>query len=104
MNRLDRRSEILCPKINECPKVIKMRTRLSVDFQNADEKGRVRLNTRGALRDIERLGLTLTNGMALPLTDGELETEGQAAYSEEEQIWVGMIDWSRLRDVKLAPP
>lgn len=81
-----------------------MRETLSVDFQNADEKGRVRLNTRGALEDIARLGLTLANGMHLLLTDGELATEGLATYSEEEQIWVSTVDWSQLRDVKLAPP
>lgn len=73
---------------------------IRVDFQNADGKGRVRLNTRGALKDIERLALTLRNGMHLLLSDGELEIDGVAAYSEEEQIWVSIVDWNKLRDTQ----
>jgi hypothetical protein len=73
--------------------------RIYVDFQNADPLGRVRLNTKGTYRDLERLGVTLSNGMRLLRTDGELEADGKVEYSDDEAIWVARIDWRALSEI-----
>ena len=75
-----------------------MTPRIFADFQNADPKGRVRLNTQGTHRDLERLGLALSDGMAVRLSDGELEADGEVEYSTEEDMWVAKIDWRVLFD------
>ena len=74
-----------------------MKPTIFADFQNADEQGRIRLNTRGAQRDIEQLSPALTAGMSLTFSDGELEVDGEAEFSEEEHVWVARIDWSKIR-------
>lgn len=73
-----------------------MRPKVYADFQNADIRGGVRLNTAGTLEDVEKLGLALTDGSVLLLSDDELETEGVVELSYEEQIWVARIEWSKL--------
>jgi hypothetical protein len=63
--------------------------RLLADWQNADEAGRVRLNTRGALRQIERLGATVATGLKVILDDDdEFEADGTVEWSSTEHIWV----------------
>jgi len=61
---------------------------LLVDFQNCDTKGRVRINTRGALEYIEKHQLTLKNDMKVYLyDDDEFYISGVLTFSEEENIW-----------------
>ena len=69
---------------------------VSVDFQNADHDGRVRLNTVGTLIDIERQSLELQPGLRLLLVDAELSAAGQVAWSEEEKLWVAEVDWNEV--------
>lgn len=61
--------------------------RVRVDFQNVDRAGRVRLNTAGALEDIQAQGLALEPRLALRLVDAELEANGRAVFSRDESIW-----------------
>ena len=42
-----------------------------VDFNNADEKGRVRLSTNGSLNDIKNKNIELVNGKKVLLEDFE---------------------------------
>ncbi len=63
------------------------------DFNNADSKGRLRLNTSGTHDDLEKLGIKLTKGLKLYLDDDDLRTLGLVLFSEEENIWVAQIDW-----------
>jgi hypothetical protein len=66
------------------------------DFHNADELGRVRLNTKGTRDDFEALGIHPYTGLRLLLCDGEqLSTEGIVKWGDAEG-WVAEIDWSRL--------
>ncbi len=62
------------------------------DFNNADEQGRVRLNTDGTLADLKRYSISLSTGQRLMITDGEMGTEGIVEFSDDEQIWVLRIN------------
>ena len=82
-----------------------MLPRVYADFQNADAQGRVRLNCRGTVLDLQRQQIELRSNLALLLysDDGgqatELEAEGVSEFSAEEQCWVAAIDWSAIRQV-----
>lgn len=70
--------------------------RLFVDFNNADKAGRVRLNTKGAERDIDALHLVLSDGMQAVLNDGdEIAINGIVRYCPVEG-WVAEIDWKKI--------
>jgi len=70
-----------------------------VDFHNSDRQGRIRLNTVGTLKDLNRLGLVLREGTKMTLCSFELETEGTATYSTEEGVWVAKIDWEHIQEL-----
>ncbi len=68
------------------------------DFNNADEQGRVRLNTDGTLAELKRRSMSLSAGLRLMISDGEIETEGVVEFSDDEQIWVLRIDWKAISE------
>jgi hypothetical protein len=71
--------------------------RIYADFHNADRKGRVRLNTQGALEDFRAIGVGPTVGMHVLLYDTEEScTEGIVEHDEIEG-WIAQIDWEKLR-------
>jgi hypothetical protein len=79
--------------------------KIYADFQNADAKGRIRLNCNGTLEDLARHKIQLTPGLALTLysddsddtgNSNELLAAGIAEYSAEEQVWVAVIDWAGI--------
>ncbi len=70
-----------------------------VDFMNADPQGRVRMNCTGTFEDLDRMALSLRDGMRLLVHDDELEADGEVSFSQNEQIWVARIDWNALRPV-----
>lgn len=72
--------------------------RIYGDFNNADELGRIRLSVAGAQEDIDRLGITLKDGMEIEVYDFDLSTEGVVRFSDLEKIWVVEIDWSKIVD------
>jgi hypothetical protein len=83
-----------------------MNPRVYADFQNLDASNRLRLTCAGTIRDLERLGLQLREGLVLTLyTDDEddsgnpdeLRAEGIVHYDAGQQCWVAMIDWDALR-------
>ena len=76
------------------------------DFQNLNESNQIRLNCAGTLRDLEREGIRLQDGLVLTLytddadDDGladELMAEGIVRFDEAEGCWIAEIDWSELR-------
>jgi hypothetical protein len=75
------------------------RPKVFADFNNADKQGRIRLNTVGTIRDLDRLGIVLQEGAELLLSCLELETEGHATYSEDEHVWVASINWDQIREL-----
>lgn len=74
--------------------------KIFADFHNADEKGRLRLNCVGTIEDLSRQNIKLQNGQLLTLYSEELEADGVVQYSEEESLWVAVIDWQLLREVE----
>ena len=76
-----------------------------VDFQNADAKGRLRLNAAGTFEDLARHGVRLCEGLLLQLYSedegsngraGSLRAVGTVEYSTDEGLWVASIDWSAI--------
>ena len=68
------------------------------DFNNADKKGRVRLNTFGSTEDIKIKSIEFKEGLQVVLDDNDgLTTIGHIKYSDEENIWVAEIDWDDLK-------
>lgn len=74
--------------------------RIYADFHNADVQGRIRLNCIGTVEDLACQQITLRDGLLLTLYSEELEVEGQVQYSTEENLWVAVIDWDAIREVK----
>jgi hypothetical protein len=75
-------------------------SRVFVDFHNADEQGRLRLNCIGTLEDLARQQTDLTNGQSLTLYSEDLEVDGVVQFSEDEKVWVATIDWNQIRQVE----
>lgn len=73
------------------------RVNLYADFNNADARGRLRLNCAGTVEDLARQGVRLEEGLPLTLHDEELEADGEAQFSPEESAWVARIDWDLVR-------
>src|SRR5438445_8803856 len=76
------------------------------DFQNLDDLNRLRLTAAGTLRDLERQGIQLHEGLLLTLYTNdeddqgqpdELRVEGVAYYDAEGQCWVATIDSGAIR-------
>lgn len=72
---------------------------LYADFNNADARGRVRLNGVGTVRDLGRLGLQLRDGLSVRVHDEQVEADGEVRYSADERLWVAEIDWAAVRRI-----
>jgi hypothetical protein len=75
-------------------------SRILVDFHNADEQGRLRLNCIGTIEDLARQQAELENGQRLTLYGEDLEVDGIVQFSEDEKVWVATIDWNQIRRVE----
>lgn len=76
------------------------------DFQNLDEANRIRLNTLGTRKDLEREGVELREGLRLTLYTDDADDQGRpdnllvdgvVEFNDEEQTWVAAVDWQQLR-------
>jgi hypothetical protein len=76
------------------------RPTIYADFNNADSRGRLRLNCVGTVEDLSRQGVQLREGLPLTLHDEELEADGEAHFSADEQIWVAIINWGLVRQTR----
>jgi hypothetical protein len=73
---------------------------LFADFNNADTLGRIRLNTRGTINDLQLNNITLTEGLKVLLDDkDELKAIGIIEFSGLENIWVAKVDWDDLENI-----
>ena len=70
--------------------------RVFADFHNADAKGRLRLNCVGTVETLSCQKILLQDGQSLFLYSGDLEVDGIVQYSEEENLWVAVIDWDAI--------
>lgn len=87
--------------------------RIYADFHNLDDENRVRLTCAGTARDIERLGIELTEGMRVTLyTDDaddlgrsdEMFVEGLIRFSDPDRSWVAVVDWTAVRHASDVQP
>ncbi|GAB4297505.1 MAG: hypothetical protein Fur0025_35530 [Oscillatoriaceae cyanobacterium] len=78
--------------------------KIFVDFHNADPQGRLRLNCVGTIADLSRQSVRLQPGQIITLYSEELEADGVVQYSEEENLWVAVIDWQQIREVEEMMP
>ena len=75
---------------------------IEVDFNNCDREGRVRLNTVGAIKSLNKSQVTLRNGLEVELTSGDtFPVKGIVEYSESERIWVARFDLNDLHDKEI---
>ena len=74
--------------------------RIYADFHNTDEQGRLRLNCIGTIEDLNRQHIQLQNSQSLTLHSEDLEVDGLVQYSEDDRIWVAVIDWNAVREVE----
>ena len=70
------------------------------DFHNADTEGRLRLNCTGTIEDLARQKIRLSDGLQLILYSEDLEVDGVVQYSNEENVWVAVIDWDEIREAE----
>ncbi|MCW5312658.1 hypothetical protein GTQ43_01960 [Nostoc sp. KVJ3] len=73
--------------------------RIFVDFHNADNQGRLRLNCIGTVEDLACHNIELQDGKLLTLYSEDLEVEGVVQYSIEEKLWVAAIDWNAIKQM-----
>ena len=66
------------------------KTPLLVDFNSRDKDGAVWLSGFGIVKQIAEMGLTLSEGDILWVTDGELEIKGPVTYRIDR--WVVIPD------------
>jgi hypothetical protein len=83
-----------------------VKPRIYADFNNADPKGRLRLNCVGTTEDLAQQNVELREGMLLTFYSDDLDEKGQldellvdgvVSFSDEEHCWVAAIDWSAVR-------
>ena len=64
-----------------------------VDFHNTTRDGTVRLNTIGSIKDLNRQGIVLENGLAVRLYCEDFEVSGTVEYAEPEHMWTARFNW-----------
>jgi hypothetical protein len=70
------------------------------DFHNADVNGHLRLNCVGTIKDLSHLHIELWDGQPLTLYSEDLEVNGVVQYSDEEHLWVALIDWDAIYEIE----
>lgn len=84
----------------EQQRVLAENPRVFVDFHNADAQGRLRLNCIGTIEDLSAQKIELQTGQHFILYSEDLEADGIVEYSQSEHLWVVVIDWDEIREVK----
>ena len=82
-----------------------MLPKIYADFHNLDNDNRIRLTAIGTQRDLQRLEIQLTDGMALTLYMDDADDDGNpdeimidsvAHYSSADNCWVAIVDWATV--------
>lgn len=61
------------------------------DFNNRDRDGRLRLNNVGTTSDLSLNSITLSDGLRLMVSDGDLAAEIIVRTPGRENVWLGEI-------------
>jgi hypothetical protein len=76
--------------------------RIFADFnKSGDREDSVRLTTLGTRADLERLGLTLSQGMKVTISDGEIEADAVIERAADDQAWIAV--YGPVREVADSP-
>jgi hypothetical protein len=68
---------------------MKQASPVPVDFGNRDQDGAVRLVTHGTVEHLKSHGITLSEGLAITMSDGELTAEGTC--TQRQGMWVAVV-------------
>ena len=80
--------------------------RIYVDFHKVDNQGRLVLTTLGTIKDLDRYGIELKEGMRLAFYSDdedmeghpdELRVDGTVLYDTDRGRWIAEIDWNEIR-------
>jgi hypothetical protein len=71
-----------------------------VDFHNINPEGAVRLNTIGTIKDLNRQGVVLKNGLVVRLYCEELEVTGTVEFAESEHLWAARFNPKEIKSLK----
>jgi len=83
-----------------------MNTKIYADFHNLDDENRLKLTSVGTKEDLERLGVTLREGLELTFYTDDANDQGEAddllvdgvvEYDRANQCWVAKVDWSAVK-------
>jgi hypothetical protein len=89
--KVDRR-EAVVPNRSESQSAgdpMKQASPVLVDFGNRDQDGALRLVTRGTVEHLKFHGITLSEGLEITMSDGELTAEGTCTH--RQGIWVAGV-------------
>lgn len=83
-------------------------TRIYVDFQKADDEGRLILTCAGTIKDLASHNIELKEGLQLKLysddadDDGnpdDLVVDGTVHYDKFSEHWTAVIDWNSIKHI-----
>ena len=83
-----------------------MNTRIYADFHNLDDENRLKLTSVGTKEDLERLGITLRDGLEFTFYTDDANDQGEAddllvdgvvEFDRTNQCWVANVDWSAVK-------
>lgn len=69
---------------------------IRVDFHNFDSDKFVRLNTMGAIEDLSRQKIILSDGLKIYVTDGEIVLLSTVRKPGSEGQWRVEVDWKEV--------
>ena len=82
--------------------------RVYADFQNVDARRRLVLTCAGTLKDLERHGIELKEGLVLTFYSDDADEEGNpddlivqgiVSYDEVQKHWTATINWQAIKHV-----
>jgi hypothetical protein len=80
--------------------------KIYADFQKADDEGRLILTCLGTLKDLNRYGVQLSEGLRLTFysddadengNSDDLIVEGITHYDKASEQWTAIIDWNAIK-------
>jgi len=78
------------------------KTPIFADFNSRDEDDAVWLNANGTVQDLQEMGLNLTEGQTIWITDGEIEMMGTVTFRDD--MWVAIPDEEGMKYVNEDAP
>lgn len=80
--------------------------KIYVDFQKADDEGRLILTCSGTWKDLNQYGIQLSEGLKLTFYSDDADEDGNsdnlivdgiAHYDKASEQWTAIIDWTAIK-------